>query len=224
LRRRPAAGLALLTLLCVSCSGIWAWSEPETCPVVPVATGDLPEGLLLRSRVHLVGRGKDLRLEVVAQATPAELVVVGLTPFGMRLFTIRQWGRELTVETLSDRKFGQAALWVLDALHRIYWIEPPEDAAPGDPGSAPGDPQSWEREEERVSDWLEAGQRRRREFARAGADPAPARVSIDYPGANGAAAPDDGSGAGTSIDNRWCGYEAVWITLESSPARRAPGR
>ena len=58
----------------------------------------------------------------------------------------------------------------------------------------------------------------------ASADPAPARVSIDYPGPNGAAAPGDGSGTGTSIDNPWCGYEAVWIALEAAPARRAQGR
>lgn len=186
--------------------------------MVPVATSALPQGLLLRSRVRLVGRGRELRLEVVAQATPEELVVVGLTPFGMRLFAVRQRGQELSTETLSEREFGRAALWVVDALHRIYWIHRPE-------ASAPGDPRSWEREGERVSDWLEAGHLRRREFARAGADPASARVSIDYPGTSGGVvAAGSGIGAGISIDNPWCGYEAVWVTLEAAPASLAPGR
>lgn len=208
---------ALLTLLCVGCAGIPFRSDRGVCPVVPEATGDLPEGLLLRSRVHLVGQGKDLRLEVVAQATPEELVVVGLMPFGMRLFTVRQWDRELAVETLSDREFGRTALWVMDALHRIYWIEPPQ-------ASAHGDVRSWEREGERVSDRLGAGLLRRREFAGAGADPAAARVSIDYPDpGGGAVAAGTGTGAGISIDNPWCGYEAVWITLEAAPAGPASG-
>ena len=212
MRGRPAAGLALLTLLCVGCAGFSLRPDRGACPVVPVATSALPQGLLLRSRVRLVGRDQELHLEVVAQATSEELVVVGLTPFGMRLFAVRQRGQELSTETLSDGESGRAALWVDDALHRIYWIDRPE--AP-----AQGDPRSWEREGERVSDWLEAGHLRRREFARAGADPASARVSIDYPGTSGGVA-----APGISIDNPWCGYEAVWITLEAAPVDPAPGR
>jgi hypothetical protein len=194
----------------VACATPGAPSHHASCPVTPVATADLAPGLRLRARMSFTALDREVHLEAVARATSDELVVVGFAPYGVRLFAVRQHGRELSVEAPSSRELGSVALWVVDALHRIYWIDPP--FARGSDAAA-----SWDREGERVTEWREGG-RLRREFTRPGVDPASARVSIDYP-----EAADAGAGPGVEIRNPWCGYEALVVSLEATPADFVPG-
>ena len=67
-------------------------------------------------------------VEVVARREADELVVVGLANFGVRLFTLRQRGREISIADTPSREQRHLALWVLDALHRVRWIRPPGGA------------------------------------------------------------------------------------------------
>ncbi len=214
MRGDSAPGLlvvALLPLLCTTCALLGG--HPARCPVALVPSWALPEGLFLRSRMQLATPEREFHLEVVALAEGGDLLVVGLAPFGIRLFAIRQRGREHWIEEHAASQLAPPPVWVLDALHRIHWIAPP-------PGVRAQEHRSWEREGERVSDWLDHGRLRHREFARGGRggrQDSDARVSIDYPDTD-----DERSPGAITILNRWCGYQGQLVTLEAAPGAPAP--
>ena len=97
--------LLVLTLLFEACAVMGPSLPRESCPVVPVSTGDLPQGLRLRARMSFTVGNRIVGLETVARAVQDELVVIGLAPYGARLFTVRQRGREISVEASSKREF-----------------------------------------------------------------------------------------------------------------------
>lgn len=185
---------------------------PGPCPIVLVSTADLANPLALRARMHLVANGREIRLEVVARGTGDELVVVGVAGYGVRLFVVSQHGRAFSVEA-SSSALERVALWVLDALHRAYWVRPPPSAEPGELGSR------WVQGAERVTESRRGGTRRR-EFALDGAAPDSARVTIDYPGdagdGDGHEAEADRTVGRAEIENPWCGYTAVVAPLATS--------
>jgi hypothetical protein len=201
-RSRWLAWLAAVAALgCLSPP--WA-RERGRCPVALVATEDLPKDLRMRLRVRLDSARREMHLETIAERVPEGLVVLGVAPYGLRVFAVHQRGREVTIDTPS-RSLEEVAVWTLDALHRAYWIQTP-------PGNAT-DPSRWVREGERVSEWRQAGLPLRREFAAAGPDGAHGIVAIDY-----AAAHAEASEPGTRIRNPWCGYEALLIATAASEA------
>jgi hypothetical protein len=170
------------------------------CPVGVVATDDLPRDLRLRLRVRLNVGEQQLHFEAVAERNPGGIAVLGLAPYGIRLFALRQRGREVEVESPS-RRLEKIALWTLDALHRARWIEPSRRTA--------GDG-AWTREGERVSEWWQDGRLVRREFAWEAGSGATPVVSIDYAAADG-----DARVRGIRVRNPWCGYEARLIELDA---------
>ncbi len=159
----------------------------------------------MRLRMRLDFDHHELHLEIIADRVSEGIVVVGLAPYGIRIFAVRQRGREAEVETPS-RALEKIGLWTLDALHRAYWIEPALRAVTL--------PSRWIREGERVSEWRQDGRLLRREFAATDRATAHTIVSIDYAAADGSA-----SEPGTRIRNPWCGYEALLITPGSSDAK-----
>jgi hypothetical protein len=164
----------------------------------------------MRLRMRLDFDDQELHFEALADRDPEGVVVVGLAPYGIRIFAVRQRGREAEVETAA-RALEKIGLWTLDALHRAYWIESPLRAAT--------DPSQWIREGERVSEWRQDGRLLRREFASTDRARTHAVVSIDY-----AATDVDASEPGIRVRNPWCGYEALLITPESSAAQPAATR
>lgn len=202
-------GLALL-LAAAGCAGLTETRGGGSCPVVPVASRELPGPPLLRTRMQIAAGEQSLRLETVAQNSDEGLVVLGFAPYGVRLFAVRQRDRKLSPEGLADSKLGQPALWAADVLHRVFWIQPPGEALPDGPTH-------WSREGERVTEWRKKGRIQRREFAREGAGPDDSeRVSIDYPDG-----PDGDGSAGIEVRNPWCGYEAVVVPLDDRDAQGA---
>jgi hypothetical protein len=153
-------------------------------------------------------RGEQVGLEAVAQETANELVVVGLSSYGIRLFAVRQRGRQLSIEGTSSPASRYLALWVMDLLHRAYWIQPP-------PGRGGGPAVRWTWGDEWVIESEEGGSVRR-EYGRLGDESAVAAVTIQYAEGSGA-----GPGLGLEARNAWCGYEAVATALEAAPAGAA---
>ncbi|MBW2695202.1 MAG: DUF3261 domain-containing protein [Deltaproteobacteria bacterium] len=200
------AGAVVLPLVgTLACATLLGWRPTQGCPVVPVSSAELPEHATLRARMRIRSGDAEVGLEVVARAQSGELVVVGLAPYGPRLFTVHQREREYDVETVgSSARLRVLAHWVMDALHRAYWIGP----ASSDPGGASQPRFVWAGE--RVLESEHDGQRRR-VFLRAGSDSAAPGVTIDYsrPPASGRAV----------IHNRWCGYEAVVAILDEQTER-----
>jgi hypothetical protein len=143
-------------------------------------------------------KSEEAHLEVVARRAQGELLVVGIAPYGVRLFAVHQRGREIRVEGASSREFEHLALWTLDALHRSVWIRAPADA-----GSDPV--VSWMRENERVTESVVAGVRQR-EFSRAHTS---ATVQVHY-AAPAAATPR------IEVLNPWCGYDVVIAVVDSA--------
>ena len=142
--------------------------------------------------------GHEIAFQAVAQKRAEELIIVGITPYGTRLFELRQRGRRFTVEPDASVKIRIVATYALDALHRAYWIQPPGEAT------------SWDQNGERVSESRdEAGGHR--EYRRTGWRTSFRSVTIVY---------DDAAGfpgaQGAKIENPWCGYRATIILLDVS--------
>ena len=186
----------------LSCANAPAWLGGPECLVVPVSSQDFLESTRLRARMSIGDGHRELQLEVIAQLAPDDLVVVGLAPHGTRLFAVRQRGQELTVEGVSSLEMKYVALWVMDALHRGLWIEPPAD-------SRLADRTSWNWHGERVLEARQNGHRRR-EYRRLDERTDVAPVVIDY-----REAAESGEESGFEIRNAWCGYEAVLVGLDS---------
>jgi len=158
--------------------------------------------LRVRGRVEIGDR--EVGLETIAHRDQEGLVVVGLTPHGMRIFAIRQTGRDVEVDAASSREMRYLAFWVLDALHRSLWIQPTADFRRGNGGTW-----SWHGEQIRE---FRRDDRWRREFRNEGGDADEvAPVVIDYRGS-----PDQAPGSGFEIRNAWCGYEALFVSLDES--------
>ncbi len=194
--------LIILSMLSVGCVGPGLAGAP--CPVALASTESISsEAGTLRVRMQLTIGDETIHLEIVTESRPDELVVVGLAGFGVRLFAVHQRGTEMIVEGASTFELRQVAVWVMDALHRSYWIEPP-------PGARTAD---WNWASEEVHETTIEGRTRRefdlpalrRQSTRSG-DMTP-RVTIDYAGLQTGPRPSGTMGM-VSIRNPWCGYEA----------------
>ena len=191
-------------LLAASCAGTGHPSLLENCPVTPMAVKDLPQGLLLRARVRMSARNHEASFEVIAHATTKELTLVGIAPYGMRLFEMQQSGLGFHQTTSASAEAQVLAILTADALYRAYWIEPP------------GQKNSWVRDGETITD-SDTGSKRRRSFVQKGGPPGSGHVTIDYDHESSA---DDAPGA--RIENPWCGYRAVVVPLKTENRNQEP--
>ena len=187
----------LWVLLTASCAGTGHLSRLENCPVTPMAVEDLPQGLILRARVRMSARNHEASFEVIAHATTKELTLVGIAPYGMRLFEIQQTGLEFHPTSSASAEAQALAIFAADALYRSYWIEPP------------GQKKSWVRDGETVTD-SDTGSERRRSFRQKGASSDSSHVTIDYDHQS-----STGDAHGAWIENPWCGYRAMVVPLET---------
>jgi hypothetical protein len=92
----PGKGLAVLVLLILSCACTHRVPARATNPAPTlVPTGDISGNFLMRQ--HLAFESDDDRgsFEALVQKHCDELIVVGMTPFGSRAFTLRQRGVDL---------------------------------------------------------------------------------------------------------------------------------
>lgn len=181
-----------------ACANRRAPSGGAGCPVVPVASESLGRAADLRARIEIRSHDQRVGFDVVARSRGGELIVIGLSPHGTRLFTVHQRGRVFEVEPTASPMLEHVALWIVDALHRSHWIAPGAPV-PGETmresGSSPDAPDH---------------ARHRREFDRPDASPAVAGVAIDY-------LPPSASGPTSRIEirNEWCGYDASVVILEA---------
>ena len=175
-------------------------------------------------RAQLLAQGHVMRFELITQVRPEEIVVVGLAGYGVRLFTVRQTAQNVVIESAASRELEFVAEWLMDALHRSFWIEP---TARDESGAG-----IWGRERVIDSPPESTGAastmgREWRRFELRGKDSATEPVTIAYPGFDGEArdprTPTDSTlahdtardrKATLQIRNPWCGYEAILAPLE----------
>lgn len=199
-------GVLLFSCLSGCATGIPPTGEPG-CPVVPVASQLLGDEANLRAQIEIRSHGKRVGFDIVARAHQDQLIVVGLSPTGARLFAVRQIDRDFQVEPTPSPMLRHVALWVVDALYRSHWIEP-ASAVQADTVRDT----EWAGETLRES---RSGDRRRREFIRT--DPAPAVVGVTI---NYSPPPATDRSGRIEIQNEWCGYDASIVILdEEGPAK-----
>lgn len=220
-----AWGSTLLLLVALSgvasCSTWNRLTGRSRCGVVPVPTAALRESGNLRARMRISAGSAEIGMEVVSRYQEGALVIVGLSPYGTRIFAATQRDRDVTVD-VEDARVRKLAMWTVDALHRALLI-PRQRPQPTPQRGEPQGPKARDIEivefvwsDERVRDAWVGGQHRSRDFLRgSGAGDVPG-VSIQY-------AAESVSERSERIDvhNAWCGYDAV-VSVLSAPSESNP--
>ena len=197
--KRPGhLGITIGAVIGLGCAGIA--ERGADCMVQPVEVARLAPLLPLRAQIRFEDIGAGAGVEVVAASEAGELIVVGLGPYGVRLFSIQQSEGAPRVESTPWTRAGPPPLWVFDVLQRVFWIEPPA-------GFESGNQAVWQHGRERVVEDLGVGDHLRR-FSR-GRD-GEEEVVVEY-----AADANLGGAQVVKIYNPWCGYTGHVVALNS---------
>jgi hypothetical protein len=76
---------------------------------------------LMRQRLHFRFQEQEGSLQSVVQVSCGEVVVIGLSPLGTRLFTIRQSGLVVSVEPASNKDWPFPPERILLDVHRTFF-------------------------------------------------------------------------------------------------------
>ena len=174
---------------------------PPPEPPALVSTLEIPGDFVLRQQVAFRTGERSGSFEAVVQKHCDELVVVGLTPFGSRAFSILQRGTEVDVETHAPGAWPFPPEYILLDIHRAYLVPlpevPPSDAVREARYGA-----------ERLTERWESGRLQERRFRSAEGGVSPA-VVIRYVGGE----THEHTVREIRIENGEFGYELVVRTL-----------
>jgi len=131
--RMAAAALLGLATAC-SCLPFASRSIPD-CPGAIRSTDEIPGDFAIRERVTVRSEDGDFPFELIVQKKRRELVLVGLSPMGAKLFTVVQTGTETEVDALPGAVLPIPPLNVLRDLHRLQLLAP--EVALSEPDPAP---------------------------------------------------------------------------------------
>jgi hypothetical protein len=88
------------------------------------STDEIRGDFVLRQQIRVVAKGVDFPFELVVQKKGRELILVGLSPFGAKLFTTIQTGLDTRVDALPGAVLPIPPLNVLRDLHRFRFPDP----------------------------------------------------------------------------------------------------
>jgi len=136
--RRAAAACRLAAwfglTFTAACSGPPLAPRPiHDCPAAIHPTDQIHGDFTLREQVTVRFEGGDFPFELVAQKRQRELVLVGLSPMGAKLFTVVQTGSETEVDALPGAVLPIPPLNVLRDLHRLRFSVPDATMSEPDP-------------------------------------------------------------------------------------------
>jgi len=92
------------------------------CPGSLVPTTDLDGDWLIHERIRVRGAGVDEDYGLVVQKNGPRLVLVGLTPFGAKAFSVTQIGVEIWSESRLGAALPVPPENVLRDLHRAHFL------------------------------------------------------------------------------------------------------
>ncbi len=92
------------------------------CPGPLVPSDEITGNFVLEHRLRVIAEGVDFPLQSVLQKQHDELVFIGLSPLGAKLFTVRQQGRETKVEALPAAVLPIPPLNLLRDMHRVLFL------------------------------------------------------------------------------------------------------
>ncbi len=196
MRRAALFGPLALALACRHLPGL-APGLPD-CPGELLATEEMEGRFLRREAVRIRGAEVEVALELAVQRRGGELVLVGFSPLGARLFAVTQRGVATSVEAGLGRALPIPPLNLLRDLHRVRFLAAGEPA-PGEETSLRLVGGSAIREE-----WREGRLLTRRIEGPGGR--AAAELRFEPPGAGGGP-------PRVLLRNEACGYEATWTLL-----------
>jgi len=115
----------VLLLLCLpSCA--WLPIAPRAigrCPGPLVSTRDIEGSFVLQHRLRVRAEGVDFPLQTVLQKQDEELVFIGMSPLGAKLFTLKQHETDTEVDALPAAVLPIPPLNLLSDLHRLLYPE-----------------------------------------------------------------------------------------------------
>jgi hypothetical protein len=130
--RSIAAGISLA--FTAACSGLpFAPRAIPDCPAEIRSTEGIPGDFEIRERVTVWTEDVDFPFELVVQKRGRELVLVGLSPMGAKLFSVVQVGIETDVDALPAAVLPIPPLNVLRDLHRFRFAGPNAPTPERDP-------------------------------------------------------------------------------------------
>ena len=176
----------------------------ENCPVKLIQASDLPQDLSFRAQVQIQKGKHQINFEAIAESKSGALTLVGIAPYGTRLFQIQQKEGEIHFSELDSSIHRSLAIFTMDALYRAYWIR------------APSKETSWDYANEIVTEGSNHNERYR-EFRQSGPREASGSVKIDYGFES-----DNRTTAVTTIENPWCGYSASIVQLKNNSGNQEP--
>jgi hypothetical protein len=104
----------------------WLPFAPRSIPDCPAeirSTKEIPGDFTIRQRVTVSAEDVNFPFELIVQKKGRELVLVGLSPMGAKLFTVVQTGLETEVDALPSAALPVPPLNVLRDLHRFRFPE-----------------------------------------------------------------------------------------------------
>lgn len=119
----------ILAMLAAGCAITRSSPDPENgARFLSLAPASLGRDLELSQRVTGDHGGKTYRARYEVELTGNRLVVVGLSPIGITLFTIVQQGSDITVDSALSKVLSIDPRYTLFDLYLTYW--PPSVLAP----------------------------------------------------------------------------------------------
>ncbi len=129
---RLAAGLCLLVTAC-AVQHLPREADSIEYPGELVSSDEIPGNFLMRQNLRFRVGDSEGSLEVVVQKYCTEILVIGLTSFGSRVFTIRQQGTEVSAESHVPGEWPFPPQNVLMDIHRVYFLPIPSPPPHGWP-------------------------------------------------------------------------------------------
>jgi hypothetical protein len=198
---RLRGGLAALALLASGgCAYLsFAPRAMRECPGAIRSTDEIAGDLRLDLRFRVRSERVDSAMRVAVEKRGSDLVLVGLSPLGVVLFSVRQTGTDTEVEALPAALLEIPPENVLRDVHRVYFLS----ASAPLPANGESD---IVRDGTRIREQWRDGVLRSRRFERVKGHPR-GEVVVDF-----VSRPREGL-AEARIRNGWCDYEATLVTL-----------
>jgi hypothetical protein len=190
------------------CSGPPPQSAPRPDPGVLHAPGEYPGAFLDRQTIVASYGKKSAKFDAVLQKQGDELVLLGMTPFGSRAFSLRQKGLDVSFESYVAQELPFPPRYILFDVQRVFF----EGAPPGSP-PPPDGPHESSRDGEAMTEYWQDGRLQQRRFRRASGDP-PGEIVIVY---DGGMPPGGPPPPHIAFVNGWYGYRLDITTLSHQP-------
>ena len=199
--RRLGTALAALAILASGGCGHlpFAPRAMRECPGAIRSTDEIAGDLRLDLRLLVRSEKVDTALRLAVEKRGDALVLVGLSPLGAVLFSVRQTGTDTEVEALPAALLEIPPENVLRDLHRVHFLTASTPLAANGTSDVV-------RDDTRITEHWQGGTLRSRTFERVNGRPR-GQVVVDF-----VAKPAEGLSE-ARIHNGWCDYEATLVTL-----------